>query len=107
MSDKEDTTFVKWYINRLVFKYKVPLDQNFKKFYSLLHKSNNAKKICLLASDLDKIISKYYADFFLDKSENMGYTEEERKKLREHILQISYDILNNKVPSDQDKIINT
>lgn len=105
MFDKEESTFLKWYMNRLIFRYKVPLDQNFKRFYSLTYKANTDKNIVIAPQDLDKIISKYYADFFLDKSENMGYTEEERTKLRQFIVSITTDIINNRVPSEL--IINT
>ena len=53
-------------------------------------------------ADLDKIISKYYIDFMLEKSNemNIGFTNEERIKFRDNIKRILKDIVNKNIPKD-------
>jgi hypothetical protein len=45
--------------------------------------------------DLDKIIIKYYADFYLDKDNELGlgYTDQERNILRITVKSVTQDIL--------------
>jgi hypothetical protein len=52
--------------------------------------------------DLDKILSKYYADFTLDKCEDMqlGFTNTERINFRNNIKSIVADIVNKNIPKD-------
>ncbi len=106
MISAEDTIFLRWFTNRLVFRYGVDnSDLNFQKFYGLLQKIQGPLSINIPSEDLDKIICKYYADFYLEKSDSMGYSEQERTKLRKQVLDLCYDIVNKNVPQGTDFFI--
>jgi len=51
--------------------------------------------------DIDLIIAKYHVDFFLDKIPelNIGYTNDERDKIREQTKLLVMDIVNRNVPN--------
>jgi hypothetical protein len=62
------------------------------------------QKISMSNNDLDKIISKYYVDFYLEKQEdnnfNVGFSDQERNNLRKTILDLVTDIMNFNVPKE-------
>jgi len=62
------------------------------------------KKISISNNDLDKIISKYYVDFYLEKGEdnnfNVGFSEKERNDLRNVIRSLTTDIMNFNLPKE-------
>ena len=106
MIEEQDDTFLKWFTNILIFRYGIDnTDSNFQKFYSLLNKMQGPISINITEKELDKIICKYYADFYLDKSDSMGFSDEERIKLRQQILDLSYDVVNKNVPDNMDFFI--
>lgn len=92
MTYLEDSAVIDWLSNRLVYK----LGEKQKSWYVLymqdLSKRIANPKLSINRDDLDKIISTYYADFFLDKDSNLGYTDEERDALRTVIISIYEDI---------------
>lgn len=105
LADK-DITFLKWLYNRLVYRYNLAESDNIcTSLKNIIHKVLCPININLSNSDLDKIISKYYVDFNLDKQIldincNIGFTHEERIKLRNTIRSLVKDIINIDVPKD-------
>lgn len=95
--DQKDKEFLKWLANRLVFKH--GYSQNDPILERLNEVSSSNFKID--EDDLDKIISKYYTGFFLDKTEDydIGYTDKERESIRTSVKLLVSDILNKNVPS--------
>lgn len=97
--DSKDKEFLIWLSNRLIFKHGyIEQDSIIKKLLDLGTRSN---EIIINNNDLDLIISKYYVDFFLEKSEdaNIGYTDKERNQIRQYIKSLVSDIVNNNIPS--------
>lgn len=88
--------FIQWLINRLIYKHRYANDDvvivsllDIKKILS------EPQKIDITDESLDKIIVKYYSDFYLDKCDdwNVGFTEKERILLRQTLRNIVKDIL--------------
>lgn len=97
--DPQDKQFLLWLANRLVFKHGYDKnDSIIKKILAL----GSQKAFVINDIDLDKIISKYYAGFFLDKSEdyNLGYTDKERNDIRNHVKSLVVDIVERNIPSN-------
>jgi hypothetical protein len=96
--------FIKWLINRLLYKH------NYRESDVIILSLNEILKylqpktylIDLEENDLDKIISKYYADFNLDATDdiNIGYTPQQRENLRNQIKHLVSDIVNKNIPQD-------
>lgn len=55
--------------------------------------------------DLNKILSKYFIDFNLEKTEHIGFNDKDREQLRNSIRLIVNDILTNKIPKDNEILI--
>lgn len=95
--DSQDKQFLVWLANRLVFKH------GYDKNDSIIRKilSLGSKGFIINDKDLDKIISKHYTGFFLEKAEdyNIGYTEHERNEIRNHVKALMVDIFNKNIPS--------
>lgn len=103
MLEKQELDFLHWLANRLVFKYGYSNDNIvIKNLYSIISKYSNPSKININKKDLDLILSKYYADFFLEdcKDLNIGYTENDRESLRVQTINIVKDIVNNNIPME-------
>lgn len=94
--------YIEWLIQRMIHKHNEDTTL-ISPLYSILEtikpKSYN---IDLQDSDLDKIISKYYIDFNIEKSDemNMGFSHEDRKKFRQTLKKIVIDIVNKDIPKD-------
>ena len=88
MSDKE---FLIWFFNRCKFKLGVE-EHILNKLYALF-KNNHIVPKKISSVQLDDMCKKYYADFDMEKSEdiNWGYTDDERNKIRKFILGILSD----------------
>ena len=72
---KTDKEFLEWFINRLVYYHKYPIDGE------IVNKLQEiTKKIDVNVDDdeLDRILAKYYVDFKLDGNTELGFgfTEE-------------------------------
>lgn len=95
----KDKEFLVWLSNRLIFKHGYLEQDNIIK--KLLELGTQSNEIRINNNDLDLIISKYYVDFFLEKSEDtkIGYTEHERNSIRQYVKCLVFDIINNNTPS--------
>lgn len=88
--------FIQWIINRLIYKHSYAEDDSIiRSLYELKEHYLRYQSIHIEDTELDKIISKYYTDFYLDQSEELkiGFTEDDRKILRTTIRSITNDIL--------------
>lgn len=97
--DSEDQEFLIWLSNRLIYKHGyIEQDEIVKKLLDLGTKTN---ELIINDKNLDLIISKYYVDFFLEKSEDakIGYTDNERNEIRQYVKSLVSDIVNNNIPS--------
>jgi hypothetical protein len=92
-----DTNFIGWLISRLEYLHGYAKDDP---IICRLNKIKHSFKYS--NNDLDKVISKYFIDFFLNKdtSTNIGYTDKERDDLRHAIKQIIEDIRSNNIPKE-------
>lgn len=102
--NQEKIQFIQWLINRLQFKYNCkPNDIIIQKLDEII-KALQPQPIHINISNLslDKILSKYYVDFMLDKCEdmNVGFTDNERVSFRNNIKNIVRDIVNKNIPKD-------
>jgi hypothetical protein len=92
-------TFLKWLHNRLICLYGVSHnDKIISDLESIIDTVSHPIELAISDVYLDKIISKYYVDFNMDKSETWGFTEDERQKLRKQLVSLSTDIINKNVP---------
>ena len=101
----EDIEFLRWLSQRLTYLHGynandtvvVQLNKAIKNLLS-------PQKISMSNNDLDKIISKYYVDFYLEKQENnnfnVGFSDQERNNLRRMIRDLVTDIMNFNVPKE-------
>lgn len=88
--------FIEWLINRLIYKHHyAENDSIIESLADIKYILKYKPAIDINDQCLDKIISKYYVDFYLDKCEDMtiGFTDDERKSLRQSIKNIVNDIL--------------
>ena len=103
MEKVNEIRFLNWLINRLVYKHQYTTnDIIITELYNLIKTIQSPPIISIKDADLDKIISKYYVDFNLEKSEdmNIGYSEEERKQLRLSIKMLIDDVIHKNVPKN-------
>lgn len=100
--DLSDTKFIDWLISRLEYVHGYAQNNDIisrlKDIKDKLEKYN----IKYSDKDLDKIISRYFIDFYLtrDNSSFIGYTETERNNLRNSIKHIIEDVKLNNLPKD-------
>lgn len=101
---QDNIEFIEWLINRMQFKYNCTSnDVIISKLLDIIETLKPQEfKIDLTDTDLDKILSKYYADFMLDKCDdmNIGFSNEERTMFRNNIKNIVMDIINKNIPKD-------
>jgi hypothetical protein len=100
---EEDIAFLCWLKQRLVHYHKYDHnDSILVKFNSIIDRFSHKKDLSISNDDLDKILSKYYVDFYLEKSGDdqfkIGYNNQERRKLRELIRNLVTDIINVNIP---------
>lgn len=93
----EDGAFLDWIANRMIYKAgDTERDWHILYMRDLGHRLTTPS-VSISDRDLDSIIAKYYVDFFLDKSANIGFTEKERSELRLMIRSITQDILSQNI----------
>ena len=101
--DRQDSKlFLTWLSKRLRYKHNYsPNDAIITSIESLIKNLDEDTVIDISDRDLDIIISKYYADFLLDKTEDfrVGYSQEERNDFRSNIKCIISDIVNKNIPT--------
>jgi hypothetical protein len=103
MDRQDNSIFLYWLMNRLRYKHNYSVnDPVIVELSTIMKSMQNQELIDIQDSDLDKIISKYYIDFFLDKTEdfNVGYSENERSVFRTNIRSIVSDIINKDIPKN-------
>lgn len=94
--------FLGWLSKRLVFKHGyLEHDDVIQKLNKCINDITYVD-LKIEDNDLDKIISKYYADFYLEKSQdlNLGYTDSDRKRLRQDIKSIVIDVITKNIPKE-------
>jgi len=101
----EDIEFLRWLSQRLIHLH--GYDANDTVVFQLNKAIKNLlspQKISMSNNDLDKIISKYYVDFYLEKQQdnnfNVGFSDQERNNLRKMIRDLVTDIMNFNVPKE-------
>ncbi len=102
--NQDKIEFIEWLINRMQFKYNCSRDDIIISQLLEIIEFLKPKPFHLSLSDidLDKILSRYYVDFMLDKCDDMqiGFSDEERITFRNNIKNIVTDIINNNIPKD-------
>lgn len=100
--DLSDANFIDWLLSRL--QYLHGYAKNDEILIRLNKIKDNIEILCTQYSDndLDKIISKYFVDFYLDRdqSTSIGYSNTERDNLRNAIKQIIADAREHNIPKD-------
>lgn len=104
LADKE-ILFLKWFYNRLIYHYRLAESDNIAIFFkNIIEKVSQPIALNISDNDFEKIISKYYVDFFLDKdltNQNcIGFTNEERMNLKKITKNLVQDIINVDVPKE-------
>ena len=86
----------------MIHKYKEPKELVSPLYEIQQHMMPRSYEMNISDHHLDLIISKYWTDFNLDKTNetNIGYTNEQRLNLRESIRQLVTDIINKNIPQD-------
>jgi hypothetical protein len=100
VDDKQQ--YLLWLIQRMLYKYGEPKGL-VKPLYDIIESLKpKPYSLDILDSDLDRIIAKYYMDFNLDSSEdsNIGFSEDQRKELRQCIKSLVADVINKNIPKD-------
>ncbi len=94
--------YIEWLIQRMIHKYNEDI-KIISPLYSILESTKPKRyNIDLHDNDLDKIISKYYIDFRIEKSKeiDIGFSNDDRKKFRSTLKKIVVDIVNKDIPKD-------
>lgn len=101
--DRQDSIlFLTWLSQRLRYKH------NYRADSAVIVNLNDLKDFIradrtldISDKDLDIIISKYYIDFLLDKTEDfrIGYSQDEREEFRNNIKSIIFDVINKNIPT--------
>jgi len=96
--DSQEVSYLGWILNRLNYKFK---DHStvISKFKRILDKINT-NEIVIDDYDLDKILPRYYADYNLQKEENLGFSEEDKKELKSFVKSLIKDVLNKNFPKE-------
>jgi len=102
--NQEKIRFLEWLKKRMIHKYGCHQDDAIVINLSKIIDNLTPKQyICDIDNhSLDKIIAKYWTDFNLDASSDIdiGFSENERIKLRDNIKNIVCDIINKNIPED-------
>lgn len=96
----EHVKFLEWLINRLIYKHLYSQEDIVINHLRDIQADLSKDYQCEIDSgSLDSILSKYYVDFNLNKSEdfNVGFTTAEREHLRTTIRQIINDVVNKQI----------
>lgn len=100
MVNSEHLKFIGWLINRLIYKHLYSQDDIVIKNLIELKQELSKDYECNIDQEpLDIILSNYYIDFNLDKTEDfkIGFTDKDREQLRVFIRQIVNDVVNKKI----------
>jgi hypothetical protein len=102
----QDIEFLQWLSRRLIYRYGYHQnDDVIKNLSNISNKLKSKHSIKISDTDLDKIIGKYYVDFFLNKEPygdtSIGFTNKERETLRKNIRNLTFDIVNKNIPREK------
>ena len=103
MLEKKELNFLDWLIKRLVFKHGYSRDNIIiRSLYKIFIKHSGPFSVDIDKKQLDLILSKYYADFYLDDCGdlNIGYSEYDRDEIRKRTIEMVNDIINKNVPKE-------
>jgi len=103
MIDIKDVLYLEWLFNRLLYRFK-DKEEYIRTGRNILKKITNPK-LNIENNLLDKILSKYFIDFNLHKTESIGYSDTDRETLRNNIKSIIQDIIDQKIPKDNEILI--
>lgn len=93
MLNDEELFHLRWIINRIIYKYgDSKNDEHIVRLEKIIEKLYN-KDINISDDSLNMILGKYFVDFSFDKSEFLGFTEQERDLFRKQIRGICKDIM--------------
>jgi hypothetical protein len=100
--DSSDIDFLYWLKQRLIYLHGYTTDNKSVSRLNLLITKLKDNTIQLSTLEIDKIISQYFVDFNLTKDGtlNIGYTDEERDRLRNDIMSIAIDFYKQNVPKE-------
>lgn len=103
----EDINFLRWLVQRLVHLHRYDVnDTIIIRLNQTIDSILSKQKISIDISDnnLDKILSKYYADFYLDKTDSgnitIGYDDNSRSMLRNITRNLIEDVINLNIPKE-------
>lgn len=99
----KEILYLEWIFNRLEYRFKDD-PKNIDTAKKIINKIKNPN-LNIEDNNLDKIISKYYVDFYLDKQDNIGFSKNERDELRLMIKNLVKDVIYQRIP-EQHTIIN-
>jgi hypothetical protein len=97
MINIKDIMYLEWILNRLSYKFK-DKPEYIQEGRNILKKITNPS-IEIDDEVLDKILSKYFIDFNLDKTSSIGYDQKDRENLRSSVRGIVWDILHKNIPN--------
>lgn len=104
MINLEDIIYLEWIFNRLLYKFQDDI-KHIQTARTVLNKIKKPDNIKITDNNLNKILSKYFVDFNLQKIGNIGFDDKDRTRLRDSIRLIVNDILINNIPKDKDILI--
>lgn len=101
-----------WISNRLLYKYRESEEAEiFQKIQTIKNYIIDRSEISLDINkeQLDTILVKYYADFYLDSSDyvQIGYTEDQRNGIRNSVLSMAKEILDCSLNNEKSVAINS
>jgi hypothetical protein len=103
MLDNKELKFLEWISQRLINLYGLSKnDYIINTFDKIISKNKKQFNVDISKKDLDMILSKYYADFFLEDCDDLkiGYSDKDRESLRVQTINIVNDIVNNNIPKE-------
>lgn len=98
MTNKEFRQFLTWIRNRLVYKYHEKDPTIITALNCLINNHYFIVNTLLKDKDLTRVCQKYYADFDYEKDSpddtlNIGYTNDEKRKIKDFIQSLGKDIM--------------
>lgn len=104
MIDLRDILYLEWIFNRLLYRFKDDM-KYVEAAKGILNKIKKPPNIIIADDNLNKILSKYFIDFNLQKTGSVGFNDKDRAELRNSIRSIMSDILSNNIPTDKEILI--
>lgn len=109
MEKIDQIDFLNWLYNRLYYKHLYEKDDTVLSNLSIIIKDLKPKTFYtdINQQDLDKILSKYYVDYNLAKCEgsDIGFDENDKNNLRIMIVNIVNDVVNKRIPTNEEILI--